>query len=80
MDSDHTKVASKQSSLIETSYKRSVKDVLNYTSIVLILKETRNSYFCVNPQKSVNVWLPKILKHCHKKVIVCSYYLGEENF
>ena len=40
------------------------------------LKEMRNSYFCVTPKNHWNI-LKRIVT---KKVIVCFYDLGEENF
>ena len=44
------------------------------------LKETRNSYFCVTPKNPRLMFHENIKKHCHKKVNVCFYNLGEENF
>ena len=45
------------------------------------LKETGNSYFYVTPKIIVNVCLMKSLKSTvTKKVSVCFYNLGEENF
>ena len=47
--------------------------------VIKVLKETRNSYFCVPQKSSVNVCLMKILKStATKKVTVCFYSLGEE--
>ena len=44
-----------------------------------MLKETRNSYFCVTPTKMF--FSREILKSTvTKKVIVCFYNLGEQNF
>ena len=47
-----------------------------------LLKETRNSYFCVTPKNHpVILFSWNILKSTiKKKVIVCFYNLGEENF
>ena len=46
-----------------------------------ILKKTRNSYFYVTPKNHRLMFdHENIKKHCHKKVIVCFYNLGEENF
>ena len=44
-----------------------------------ILKQMRNSYFCVTPKnhRSIFFLMENIKKHCHKKVIVCFYNFGE---
>ena len=49
--------------------------------LIETLKKTRNSYFCVTP-KIIDQCLSheNIKKQCHKKVTVCFYNLGEENF
>ena len=50
--------------------------------MLIYIKENAQFIFLCNPQKSsVNVCLMKILKRTvTKKVIVCFYNFGEENF
>ena len=52
-----------------------------YSSQIVLLKETRDSYFCVTPKNHrSNVFLMKKLKSpVTKKVIACFYDLGEKN-